>query len=135
MRNSDLLIKIVNALILTSSRKTSKIYAVSVINTIIETLAQKYEFYRYIKIVPDIEKNKDFVEISYAIDGIEPQEIAKAIEVLVRVIYMDLRSKCGLHFLDEIKKIKGVHGLHITALFWEDVIPRLISESGLLPRP
>ena len=36
MRNSDLLIKIVNALILTSSRKTSKIYAVSVINTIIE---------------------------------------------------------------------------------------------------
>ena len=107
MRNSDLLIKIINALILTSSRKTSKIYAVSVINTIIETLAQKFEFYRYIKIVPDIEKNKDFVEIAYDIDGIEPQEIAKAIEVLVRVIYMDLRSKCGLNFLDEIKKIIG----------------------------
>ena len=41
----------------------------------------------------------------------------------------------ALDFINDVKKIKGVHGLHITALFWEDIIPNLIKESGLLPRP
>ena len=41
----------------------------------------------------------------------------------------------SLELIDEVKKINGVHGLHITALFWEDIIPSLIEESGLFPRP
>jgi methylenetetrahydrofolate reductase (NADPH) len=41
----------------------------------------------------------------------------------------------ALELINEIKKIKGVHGLHITALFWEDIIPQLVEKSGLYPRP
>jgi 5,10-methylenetetrahydrofolate reductase len=41
----------------------------------------------------------------------------------------------SLELINEVKKIKGVHGIHITALFWEDIIPHLVKESGLLPRP
>jgi methylenetetrahydrofolate reductase (NADPH) len=41
----------------------------------------------------------------------------------------------ALELINDIKKIKGVHGLHITALFWEDIIPSLVRESGFLPRP
>jgi methylenetetrahydrofolate reductase (NADPH) len=41
----------------------------------------------------------------------------------------------ALELINEIKKIKGIHGLHITALFWEDIIPSLVKESGLSPRP
>ena len=41
----------------------------------------------------------------------------------------------AIELIDNIKKIKGVHGLHITALFWEDVIPHLVRETGLHPRP
>ena len=41
----------------------------------------------------------------------------------------------ALELIDNIKKIKGVHGIHITALFWEDIIPYLVRESGLFPRP
>lgn len=40
----------------------------------------------------------------------------------------------ALEIINEIKKIKGIHGLHITALFWEDIIPSLVRESGFLPR-
>lgn len=40
----------------------------------------------------------------------------------------------ALELINNIKKIKGVHGLHITALFWEDIIPHLVRESGLLKR-
>jgi methylenetetrahydrofolate reductase (NADPH) len=37
--------------------------------------------------------------------------------------------------INEIKKIRSVHGIHITALFWEDIVPSLIKESRLYPRP
>jgi len=35
----------------------------------------------------------------------------------------------------DIRKIKGVHGIHITALFWEEIIPKLVEEVGLSVRP
>jgi methylenetetrahydrofolate reductase (NADPH) len=49
----------------------------------------------------------------------------------------DIKSEgcnLALELIDDIKKIKGIHGLHITALFWEDIIPYLVKESGLLTR-
>jgi methylenetetrahydrofolate reductase (NADPH) len=41
----------------------------------------------------------------------------------------------SLELINEIKKIKGISGIHITALFWEDIIPSLVKKVGLLPRP
>ena len=38
----------------------------------------------------------------------------------------------ALELINEIKKVRGVHGLHITALFWEDIIPSIVKESDLL---
>ena len=42
--------------------------------------------------------------------------------------------KISVELIDEIKKIKGVHGIHITALFWEDIIPSLVDETGIYKR-
>ncbi len=36
----------------------------------------------------------------------------------------------SLELINEIKKIKGVSGVHITALFWENIIPSLVSKAG-----
>jgi methylenetetrahydrofolate reductase (NADPH) len=33
----------------------------------------------------------------------------------------------------ELKKINGIHGIHITALFWEDIIPKLVNETVIKP--
>ena len=33
----------------------------------------------------------------------------------------------------ELRAIPGVHGVHITALFWEEIIPSLVREAGLFP--
>lgn len=41
----------------------------------------------------------------------------------------------ALSLVNDIKKISGVHGIHMTALFWEDIVPGLAKETGLLPRP
>ena len=42
--------------------------------------------------------------------------------------------KISLELISEIKKIKGLKGVHITALFWEDIIPDLVKASDLLDR-
>ncbi|OYT57131.1 5,10-methylenetetrahydrofolate reductase [Euryarchaeota archaeon ex4484_162] len=41
----------------------------------------------------------------------------------------------AVEILREIRRIRGVHGVHITALFWEDIIPFLVKNTGLFPRP
>lgn len=40
-----------------------------------------------------------------------------------------------LEIIEQLKEIEGVHGIHIMAVAWEDVVPRLVEEAGLLPRP
>jgi methylenetetrahydrofolate reductase (NADPH) len=40
--------------------------------------------------------------------------------------------KISLEIINEIKNIKGVNGIHITALFWEKIIPELIVQSNLI---
>ena len=40
----------------------------------------------------------------------------------------------AVELIRELKKIKGIHGIHITALFWEDIVPSLVKETGLYPR-
>lgn len=39
--------------------------------------------------------------------------------------------KIALEIIRELKKINGIHGLHITALFWEEIIPSLIKNANL----
>lgn len=41
----------------------------------------------------------------------------------------------AVELINNVKKIKGIHGLHITALFWEEIIPHLVKETHLYPRP
>ncbi|MDH7506504.1 MAG: methylenetetrahydrofolate reductase [Candidatus Thermoplasmatota archaeon] len=48
---------------------------------------------------------------------------------------LDEGINVALELISEIKKIKGVHGIHLTAVFCEEVIPYLVKESNLLPRP
>ena len=37
--------------------------------------------------------------------------------------------------IETLKAIKGVHGVHIMAVMWEEMVPRIVEEAGLLPRP
>jgi methylenetetrahydrofolate reductase (NADPH) len=37
--------------------------------------------------------------------------------------------------IERLKAIKGVHGVHIMAIGWEDIVPSIVEMSGLLPRP
>ena len=38
-------------------------------------------------------------------------------------------------YVGRIKEIPGVHGIHIMAVGWEDIVPTIVEKAGLLPRP
>ncbi len=40
-----------------------------------------------------------------------------------------------LEIIQQIRAIPGVHGIHIMAVGWEDIVPELIAKAGLMPRP
>lgn len=39
----------------------------------------------------------------------------------------------ALELIEAIREKEGVNGLHIMAVGWEDIVPRLVTEAGLLP--
>jgi methylenetetrahydrofolate reductase (NADPH) len=40
----------------------------------------------------------------------------------------------ALETIRELKLLSGIHGIHITALFWEEIIPVLVKDAGLTTR-
>jgi methylenetetrahydrofolate reductase (NADPH) len=40
----------------------------------------------------------------------------------------------ALETIRELKILSGIHGIHITALFWEEIIPTLVKDAGLTTR-
>ncbi len=43
--------------------------------------------------------------------------------------------KICLETIAELRDIQGVHGIHLMAIEWEEVVGHIVSEAGLLPRP
>ena len=40
-----------------------------------------------------------------------------------------------LEIIEQLKEVPGVHGIHIMAVGWEDIVPEIVGQAGLLPRP
>jgi len=43
--------------------------------------------------------------------------------------------RIAVEIIEQIKEIPGVHGVHIMAVGWEDIVPEITQQAGLLPRP
>ncbi len=43
--------------------------------------------------------------------------------------------KIILDIIEQLKEIPGVHGIHIMAVGWEDIVPEIVAKTGLMPRP
>ncbi len=43
--------------------------------------------------------------------------------------------KICLETIAELREIKGVHGVHIMAIEWEEKVGEIVESAGLLPRP
>ena len=82
---------------------------------------KSYRMAKYVKKnVPGIDIPDDILEELKSTPKEEVKE--KGIDLCVRII-------------EKLKEIEGVHGVHIMAIEWEEVVPTLVKRAGLLPRP
>ncbi|MFC2017241.1 methylenetetrahydrofolate reductase [Chloroflexota bacterium] len=44
-------------------------------------------------------------------------------------------TRIVLEIIEQLKEITGVHGIHIMAVGWEEIVPEIVEKAGLLPRP
>jgi 5,10-methylenetetrahydrofolate reductase len=44
-------------------------------------------------------------------------------------------AKIAVEIIERLKEIPGIHGVHIMAVGWEDIVPEIVKQAGLLPRP
>ena len=40
-----------------------------------------------------------------------------------------------VELIEQLKKVPGVHGVHIMAIAWEEIVPTIVKDAGLSPRP
>jgi 5,10-methylenetetrahydrofolate reductase len=40
-----------------------------------------------------------------------------------------------LEIIEQVMEIPGVHGIHVQAVGWEEIVPEIMDKAGLLPRP
>ena len=91
-------------------------------------------------------------EQAYIQAGIMVNKSLKSIQMTQLVAGMDVpdsvverfekaedKQACGVDFalelVEGIKKIKGISGLHIMAVGWEDIVPTIVERAKFLPRP
>jgi 5,10-methylenetetrahydrofolate reductase len=43
--------------------------------------------------------------------------------------------KICLETIEQLRAVDGVRGIHVLAVAWEEVVPRIVQAAGLLPRP
>ena len=108
LKNSEVLESILRALFSVASRRTTQSFAATVIGAIIKTLEQNYDFLRNVHIEnPEYVNAEGMIKISSEIDTFDHAQVGKAIEAIIRIVYMDLVGKTGLFFMKELKELAG----------------------------
>jgi methylenetetrahydrofolate reductase (NADPH) len=47
----------------------------------------------------------------------------------------EVGAKFGVELIEQLRAIPGIRGVHIMAVAWEEIVPRIVKEAGLSPRP
>ncbi|MBF0508073.1 MAG: methylenetetrahydrofolate reductase [Deltaproteobacteria bacterium] len=64
-----------------------------------------------------------------------PPEIIARINGVPKKNQRDEGLKICQETIQALKEIEGVRGIHIMAIEWEEAVPQIVKEAGLLPRP
>lgn len=79
------------------SEKTNREYAQVALSTIFQKLQRNFSFLKYVTI------EESGVHIGYEINEIPNKELSKAVESIIRILYLDLKEDAGLFFLNELE--------------------------------
>ncbi len=64
-----------------------------------------------------------------------PDELIKRMSGVPKEKAAEEGIKICVEQIQELREIKGVHGIHLMAIEWESRVPEIVSQAKLLPRP
>ncbi len=64
-----------------------------------------------------------------------PDGLIERIASVPKEKYRDEGLAICLETIDAVRNIEGIAGVHIMAIEWEDIVPAIVKEAGLFPRP
>ncbi len=64
-----------------------------------------------------------------------PDELIKRMESVPKEKAREEGIRIAVETVLQLKSMKGVSGVHIMAIEWEEAVPRIVEAAGLLPRP
>ena len=64
-----------------------------------------------------------------------PEAIIKRMAGVAKDQAIEEGLEICLETIAELREVDGVHGIHIMAIEWEEIVGRIVEEAGLLPRP
>ena len=106
LTNKELIKHVIEALHTTTSRRSSEKFSIQIIKDMLNELETKFYFLKHVEIkeFKYSNENKELVKISPEINNIDPAEIGRFIESIVRVASMNMKNeKAGLYFITELK--------------------------------
>lgn len=107
-KNSDVVRHILKAVFVVAGRRTLDSFAVKVVKTVVKTLEREFDFLKHVEIKDAIYSEvEEIVTVSSNLDSIEPSKIGKAIDMILRKVYIELKDDAGLYFIGELKDYIG----------------------------
>jgi methylenetetrahydrofolate reductase (NADPH) len=64
-----------------------------------------------------------------------PEEVIRRIKAVPAKDQRQEGLKISIETIQALKEMKGVHGVHIMAIEWEEIVPQIVEGAGLYPRP
>jgi 5,10-methylenetetrahydrofolate reductase len=98
---------------------------------------RKHGLHERVHILPSILPIKSLDMARRMREGIPGLRIPE--ELILRMEKAPDASEVGATFaveiIEQLRATPGVHGVHIMAVAWEEIVPRIVKEAGLWPRP
>lgn len=108
IENSEVIRKILMTLINISSRKTTEGYAISIMDSLIKKLEEKYDFLKHIEINDTRFLEDDTsVTVMTDVDSVPPTEVGKAVHAIIATMNESLGKDVGHFFIREISSSIG----------------------------
>ena len=102
-------------------------------------LVKEMGLHKQVRILGGITPLKSARMAEYMANNVAGMDIPKeVIERMKSVPAKEQRQegiKIAVETINALKEMDGVHGVHIMAIEWEEVVPQLIEETKLFPRP
>lgn len=102
-------------------------------------LVKEMGLHKQVRILGGITPLKSARMAEYMANNVAGMDVPKeVIERMKSVPAKEQRQegiKIAVETINALKEMDGVHGVHIMAIEWEDVVPQLIEEAKLFPRP